>query len=435
MPLSRRLCLALLAVALPVQAQDVVTLTDYPCVLRGEESGAPIDQASLARLAPHTVTRVGGGATFEVTYTGFTAEAQAAFQRAVDIWSEHIVSTVPIRVNAQFGPLNAGVLGGAGPQNAFANRSAFPLQGTLYPDALADALNGSDLGSGQQDINATFSSTFTSFYFGLDANPPAGRYDFVTVVLHELGHGLGVFGSARADDGAGNPECTGTAGVGCWGFNNLPVVFDRFVEDGMGTLFLDEDVYPNPSAELGALLISDDLFFDGVTVTTAYDNEAQPVYGPNPFQGGSSFSHWDESAFPASSSEALMTPFIAPTEAHTDPGLNTCAMFADLGWELGPGCSFLVDDEAPPALAASGLRVTSQNPGRGAARLRLTLGAAATVRAELTDLLGRRLAVLHDGAAPAGELTLTTPAGLAPGSYLVRVQGDAGVETARLVRL
>lgn len=432
--------LAALAFALPITApaQEVV-LDGHPCILRVEDPGESIDQGTLLRTAPHTVTRVGGGATFEVTYTGFTPEAEAAFQRAVDIWSDHLESSVVIRVNAQFGPLNPGVLGSAGPRNAYGNRPQFPLQGTLYPDALADALAGSSLGGTNPDINATFSSTFPSFYFGLDGDPPANQYDFVTVVLHELGHGLGFVGSARADDGQPDPnggnECTGTAGDGCWGFNGLPIIFDRFVEDGMGVLFLDEDVYPNPSQELGALLISDDLFFDGVTVTTTYDNMPQPVFGPNPFQGGSSYSHWDEAAFPRGTSEALMTPFIARNEAHADPGLNTCALFADLGWPLGPGCLFLVDDEAAPALASGGLRVVSQNPGRGAARLTVSLAGAVSVRAELTDILGRTLAVLHDGAAPAGELVLRTPDGLAPGAYLVRVQTPGGVEAARLVRL
>jgi hypothetical protein len=41
--------------------------------------------------------------TFIVTYTGFTAEAEAAFQFAVDIWSNNIESSVPIRVDANFG--------------------------------------------------------------------------------------------------------------------------------------------------------------------------------------------------------------------------------------------------------------------------------------------------------------------------------------------
>jgi len=50
---------------------------------------------------------------FEVTYLGFTPEAQTAFQRAVDIASNLISSPVTIRVQAVFDGLPANVLGSA----------------------------------------------------------------------------------------------------------------------------------------------------------------------------------------------------------------------------------------------------------------------------------------------------------------------------------
>ncbi len=65
------------------------------------------------------------------------------------------------------------------------------MANTWYVQALANKLAGQDLDPDTSDINATFSSTFTNWYFGLDANPPVGQFDFVTVVLHEITHGLG----------------------------------------------------------------------------------------------------------------------------------------------------------------------------------------------------------------------------------------------------
>ena len=428
------LCLtALTLLAPPASAQDLAAeLLEHVCVLRAADPGAPVDQASLVRLAPHTVTRVGGGATFEVTYSGFTAEAEAAFQRAVDIWADHVQSAVPIRVNAQFGPLAPNVLGSAGAADLTLNRASLPFSGTVYPIALAEAIEGAQIAGvfgSSFDINATFSSTYSNFYFGTDGNPPAGTFDFATVVLHELGHGLGFAGSGTYEAG----PCPGS-GEGCFLNTGLPFVYDRFVEDAGGEAITNGTVYPEGTTTFGDLLTSNQLYSSAPSVTSTLGARGR-LYAPGSFMPGSSYSHWNEGSYSASTSNALMTPQIALGESHQDPGPNTCAFFNDMGWPLGPGCALVVDDEAAPAFAAGGLRVTSQNPGRGAARLRLTLGAAATVRAELTDLLGRRLAVLYDGAAPAGELSLTTPAGLAPGSYLVRVQGDAGVETARLVRL
>ncbi|NJN42316.1 MAG: hypothetical protein HC811_08960 [Flammeovirgaceae bacterium] len=55
----------------------------------------------------------GQAATFNVTYTGFTQEAQASFQRAVDIWSALITSPVTINITAEWLGLGVGVLGGA----------------------------------------------------------------------------------------------------------------------------------------------------------------------------------------------------------------------------------------------------------------------------------------------------------------------------------
>lgn len=44
-------------------------------------------------------------ATINVTYNGFTPEAQTAFQYAVDIWADLIKADVPIDVVANFTPL------------------------------------------------------------------------------------------------------------------------------------------------------------------------------------------------------------------------------------------------------------------------------------------------------------------------------------------
>ena len=54
------------------------------------------------------------------------------------------------------------------------------------------------------------------------------------------------------------------------------------------------------------------------------------MYSPNPFEGGSSVSHWDETAFP----NQLMEPSISGDLTHfvTPPYDLTTALFRDLGW-------------------------------------------------------------------------------------------------------
>jgi hypothetical protein len=78
--------------------------------------------------------------------------------------------------------------------------------------------------------------------------------------------------------------------------------------------------------------------------------------------------------------------------------------------------------------ARSALTAASPNPFRDATAFTLTLPVSQPVRAEVLDLLGRRVALLHDGVLPAGTHALTWTAGTAPpGVYFLRV--TAGDET------
>lgn len=92
-----------------------------------------------------------------------------------------------------------------------------------------------------------------------------------------------------------------------------------------------------------------------------------------------------------------------------------------------------VDAEDDPAGLT--LRVDGPNPFRAEARLALTLPAATAVRADVVDVLGRRVAVLYDAPASTGTLPLRLDgSALAPGVYLVRVAVDGAVLTRPLVR-
>ena len=86
----------------------------------------------------------------------------------------------------------------------------------------------------------------------------------------------------------------------------------------------------------------------------------------------------------------------------------------------------VVAGERAPAEGAASISV-SPNPSRDALRVRYTLGAAASVRLTVRTLLGREVAVLDEGARPAGSHTVPVPpALLAAGVYIVHL--DAGVD-------
>ena len=286
-------------------------------------------------------------ASITVTYTGFTPEARAAFQFAVDIWATQVSSPVPIRVDAEFVDLGPGILGFSGPLSLWYDVPG-GLPDSLYPEALANHLAGWDVGPEWPDVEALFSST-TFWYFGTDGRGPFGSYDFVSVALHELGHGLGVFGSARV---ASN-------GQGRWGYTGLPVIYDQFVVNGAGQSIVDTAVFPNPSTALAAQLTGNNLFFSGPQTRAANGGAAARLYAPSTFAGGdtlwgSSYTHLDETTYGYGNPNSLMTPFLSRGEVIHDPGAIVHGMLRDMGWVIDTSsCAYSVS-RTPPSFTTSG---------------------------------------------------------------------------------
>ncbi len=261
--------------------------------------------------------------TIDVTYNGFTPQAQAAFQYAVDIWEGLIESNVTIDIVANFTTLGAGVLGSAGSAYIIRDFSGAPQANTWYPAALGNKLAGTDLVTNSPDITTNFNSNFSNWYFGTDGNTPAGQYDFVSVVLHELGHGLGFSGLMGYNNGEGS-----------WGSSGYPGIYDRFTVNGSNQSLINTSLFPNPSTALGNQLTSNNLFFNGSNAVVANGGTKPKLYAPNSWQGGSSYSHLDEATYAAGNPNSLMTPQIGTAEAIHDPGAITLGIFEDMGWTI-----------------------------------------------------------------------------------------------------
>jgi len=276
-----------------------------------------------------------------------------AFQYAAGLWAQCINSTVIIYVGANMDPLfcnaSSAILGGAGTNSVFANFPNAPIANIWYGGALADALAAADLNPGFTDIGATFNSDIdddpaclggTGWYYGVDGNPGAGQFDFVTVVLHEIGHGLG-FQTFIAANGAL--------------FSNRHDTFEwRLYHDGS----FPPD-YPSMSqAQRGACNIGDpDLTWNGACVNTdasmipltnGMNGGRVRMFGPNPYQNGSSVSHFSTAVFP----NELMEPFY--TGANHSPSL-ALSLMKDIGWTLDP--------KTPVAVAITSFEVSAGDGG------------------------------------------------------------------------
>ncbi|MCW2599907.1 MAG: hypothetical protein JWM02_1736 [Frankiales bacterium] len=323
---------------------------------------APVDRTGRTlvagkRYVPATATRTSSArtvtphvlsstplSTWTVHYdAGFNAnpQAEAAFQRAVDTWAHSVASSVPITVDAAFvTPTDPSELGAAGPLNAFSHN------GVYFPSALANSMAGSDLDPQDSDIGAEFANNSNLFYYGADPagiatasctmpgdpGPTVGScYDFESVVLHELGHGLGFLGSVGEDysDPVNRTGDLGTASYGVSAGDPTPLVFDIFTETADGTATLD---YPNHSAALHDAITSNGLYWLGGDGASADRGREPRLFAPSDYLDGSTYSHLSDASYPMGDPNSLMTPYADQGDTTRDPGEVMLGMFRDMGW-------------------------------------------------------------------------------------------------------
>ena len=292
------------------------------CTTQACDGLVGIPEDHFLYIPPPTMAR-SAIATIEVNYSNFPPVAEAAFQYAVNIWASQISSDVVISVDANWASLGTNILGSASPSTIHRNFTGAPESNVYYPAALANQLAASDLDGTSADISCNFGSD-VNWYFGLDGNVPPGAYDFVTVVLHELCHGLGLIGSATV---AGNTGFIGQSGS--------PFVYDTFINDNNSSgSILDLNA---GTSVLGDALTGGGLVWAGPEGLAAA--VAPPgIYAPDPWEPGASFSHLREDMYLSGDPNALMTPNLNTGEAIHNPGPIVMGMFADMGWGV-QGCA------------------------------------------------------------------------------------------------
>ena len=375
-------------------------------------------------------------ANISVNYTGFTPEAQAAFQRAVDIWSSLLITTIPIEIEASFDSLDSDALAAAAPSTFFCSTMI------CAPVGLVNQLVDEDRKPDYPDIETTFSSSY-DWYFGLDGQPEEDQHDFVSVALHEIGHGLGFYDSFRID------ESTEEAEYGL-GDDNIPTIFDLHIFDTEINRLVDEDEYTNPSTELTDAVTGITLFWAGPKTLTA-NGGSYPVllWVPEEYDSGSSIAHLDEYAYPPGAPNALMTPSLShgEAEASLEVGPLVLAMLGDMGWTMrdqtlqvphfGVGSELSSDvvvtnrSSTEPAVVA----IDVWDPEGNALDGNLILGVGAD-RFDLSPSGSRTLTLLHDGSdLLTGSITVSSDT---PVSAVVRFDfqgtGITGVGTSPRLR-
>ena len=262
---------------------------------------------------------------FVVDYILFPQVAITAFEYAVSIWERIIESPVPIHIEARWLNKEENVLGSCAPSDYEMNFEDAPWENVYYPIAAAEKILGRELtGAGRPDMNAEFNKNI-KWHFKTDGQTPDSLYDFVSVVLHEIGHGLGFTGFFYVQNNEGS--------YGYWETGDI-TTFDRLVAKSNGTLLIDSTQFTNPSVELKTALTSQFLFARSPAAYTNQNNNFPRLYAPIEWDNGSSIYHLNDANYPASNSNSLMTHAIGKGEAAHDPGPLTNGILADIGWKI-----------------------------------------------------------------------------------------------------
>ena len=267
------------------------------------------------------------------TGTTLGQQRMIAFQYAADLWGARIGSQAEIRVDAQFTDLdcdgNGAVLGQAGSTAVFRNTTNVPRSNTFYVPSLADAIAGFDLVGDESDIFAQFNSAIDNdcfgvqFYYGLDGNA-GSSIDFVTVLAHELAHGLGFLSFVDS-------TCIGN-GEKLNGFDDAYMVHLEDHSTGETWPSMNSFERANSALDPGDLhWIGQNVRAEAALTNGVHGSGHVQMFAPNPMRCGSSISHFDETLFP----NELMEPNFQTINHNLD---LTAALFKDLGYPVIYDC-------------------------------------------------------------------------------------------------
>ncbi|HRJ42371.1 MAG TPA: hypothetical protein PL105_10845, partial [Caldilineaceae bacterium] len=274
-------------------------------------------------------------ASCQGTVTDWPTAGVAAMNHVADILDDAITNDGTILIDACYEVQDAATLAAAGPSGSVeacaSGGGALPVANTAYPMALANALCGADQNGADAEISASANSTIPwDFCTTNCAWADAQKYDFVSTMIHELLHGLGWVDNILTDGS----------------FDGVPNIFSRFIAcngatDGVCTDGQRlTDVATGQTLAAALTVGSGKLSFVGPNAKTAFAGtfanaaaaQGPFLFAPNPYQQGSSISHWDDNH--TANTGRMMN-------AATGPGLSsrvvdaiTLMSLKDLGWSV-----------------------------------------------------------------------------------------------------
>jgi hypothetical protein len=279
---------------------------------------------------PHLVVKhpyLDSGVTFNVTFQDVADGNNFGFDCPVD------GATRQARVWDALAYLTTVLAGESGqadihfPESVDIPGAYLAVGGSLYPVSPNGFYNGAvfeyittgtKMFPGYPDGYVTFN--FNYDYYAGTGTPGASQFDFWSIVLHEVTHALG-FASLVSSDGLSDVS-GGNPGV----FTN----FDFYLANGNGfDLFSTANGATFVGTTTDLLGGNNGVVFTGAEAVSEYGADV-PIYAPNPWEDGSSISHWALSV----PSAAVMQPFFGYQEVKREYPDFELASLADIGYDI-----------------------------------------------------------------------------------------------------
>ncbi|HMQ08909.1 MAG TPA: hypothetical protein PKC30_16535 [Saprospiraceae bacterium] len=297
-------------------------VSDYPMVEIQKDTSIhfrPFTQEIVYSHIPYqrrARIRGRGKEQFNVTYIGnVPEEAKHVFEEGVlSVLGDLIRTPVKINIHLTYRIIDGTALAGASVSRWYSNFRNSPKINGVFPVALAEKIAGFEINDPESpDLEIRVNSNIDWFYRVEDATGIGPRFDFFSVLLHEVLHGLGFNSSVSVQDGIGI--------IGVFTNNRFTAFVDYLVNEAGQKLTSFEDQTSNMASRLSR----NDLFWNSEVNHTKFK-----LFSPTPYQPGSSISHLDHNTY-QNTDDALMTPFANRGQAIRDPGISTEIMH-DLGW-------------------------------------------------------------------------------------------------------
>jgi len=282
-------------------------------------------------------TPIGGNNALTLGEARLVAFQYAADKVASILSGDHVITT-DISMPSLGGNSTQATLGGAGATAYVYNFAHAPETDVLYPVALANKFFGQDIDPSKADIRARFNSdidsenilTGSQWYYGLDGQALLHDIDFVTVVMHELMHGLGFSSTINLT--------TGRKTEGRDDVYSRHLYHSGMTPSSYADMTDQQRLVANTSAK--------ELYWDGAHVNNqarqrliaGFSNNRVEIFAPSKVVANTSLSHFSNAVMP----NEMMEPFY--TAADHKIGL-AASVLSDIGWGSEADLTIIVTEQ------------------------------------------------------------------------------------------